>query len=94
MGQFTKNYFIPIVLGLFLSVFSTAIFSVQDIQWTDPSYLLNKHRFSIMGKYIYVKHTVLGVDSQWASDLYQAHLYAINKCSGDGQQFDVDWKPE
>ena len=89
MGQFTKNYFIMMVLVLF---FSTSIFSVQDIQWTDPSQLLNKHRFSIMGKYIYVKHTVLGVDSQWASDLYQAHLYAINKCSGDGHQFNVDGK--
>ncbi len=92
MGQLTKNYFISIILGLFLFIFSTVVFSVQDIQWTDPSHLLNKHRFSIMGKYIYVKHTVLGVDSQWASDLYQAHLYAINKCSGDGHQIDVDGK--
>ena len=62
----------------------------QDIYYAQPTDLLNKHRLSIMGKYIFVKHHLLNVKSTWANEIYHAHLYAINKCSGDGHQLNPD----
>ena len=80
----TQIRYTMLTLLLFFPLFA------QDIYYAQPTDLLNKHRLSIVGKYIFVKHHLLNVKSKWADEIYYAHLYAINKCSGDRHQLNPD----
>jgi len=72
-----------------LAFFSFVTLLGQDIDYVHPTDLLNKHRFSVMGKVIFAKRRLLNAKSTWADEVYGAHLYAINQCSGDEYQLNL-----
>jgi len=44
----------------------------------EPRDLLNPFRFDLVAKYIYARHKILNIDSQWALRLYTEHLRVFN----------------
>jgi len=49
-----------------------------EIVKLDPILLLNTNRFDLMAKYIYAKNRLLGVESDWATQLYDDHIRVFN----------------
>lgn len=59
----------------------------------DPLELLTPERFDLAIKYLYARHRELGVQSNWARELYHAHIRAFSGgtcCEGDGTKQNID----
>ncbi len=50
---------------------------------TDPVNLINKHRFSVMAKFIYASLYDIQARTNWHKELYTEHLRYWNNCNGD-----------
>ena len=51
---------------------------LQQITVDPRTLLLNPRRFDLIPKYIYARHRTMGVQSDWATRLYDEHLRAFN----------------
>ena len=60
------------LLGLLLSFSCFA--QVSNLIEYLPIDLLNAQRFDVTAKYLYARHRELGVKSNWAQEVYEAHL--------------------
>ncbi|MGP4074899.1 hypothetical protein [Halobacillus sp. K22] len=55
----------------------------SKVEEVDPKFLINSKRFDIMAKYIYGKCVLNNIESKWAYNLYENHLWVFNRYDED-----------